>query len=171
MRNDTLPLTIYFSRFDTEPTYDNLTIFDLGSGLPIDTISGHYDQASPPDSVTAPSGKMFLIFSTNSSITGKGWEIYYPKKKNTGIAENSVQNKVSVYPNPARDFLFVSTLSGLSGELQLEMNDIRGLQILNFRLAAGTKTSKIDVSALKSGMYFLRITSGCGSVVKKVVID
>jgi hypothetical protein len=36
--------------------------------------------------------------------------------------------------------------------------------------SAGENTIPIDLSGLKSGMYFIRITTGSGSVTGKVVI-
>ncbi len=158
MRNDTLPLTVYFSRFDTEPIYDNLTIFDLGSGLALDTISGHYDPSSPPDSVTAPSGKMFLIFSTNSSITGKGWEIYYPRK-NTGIEESSRKNRLKVFPNPCSDLANLHFTSSLATIAELILSSVDGRQVMSKRIeaTAGENTIQLSTTALSSGVYIISI--------------
>jgi hypothetical protein len=171
LRNDTLPLTIYFKRFDTEPFYDNLTIYDLGSGNLLDTISGHYSTSNPPDSVTSPSGKMFLIFSTNSSVNGKGWEIYYPKQS-TGIHESSRPLRLRIYPNPCSGQVNLSFSSAQASNTELLLFSPDGRQLISRQVnaSAGENTIPIDLSGLKSGMYFIRITTGSGSVTGKVVI-
>ena len=171
LRNDSLPLTIYFKRFDTEPFYDNLSIYDLGSGNLLDTISGHYTTANPPDSVTSPSGKMFLIFSTNSSVNGKGWEIYYPKQS-TGIHESSRPGGLRIYPNPSSGRVSLSFGPAEAGNAELRLSSIDGRQVIcrQVNVSAGENTIPIDLTGLKSGMYFLRITSRSGSVVGKMLI-
>ena len=72
---------------------------------------------------------------------------------------------------PARDYLYLRTPSDNSGTLQVQLNNINGLPVLIGKLINDGNTPRIDVSNLSSGMYFLRITSGSGSVVKKVVIN
>jgi len=171
MRKDSLPLTIYFKRFDTEPHFDNLSIYDLGNGNLLDTISGHYDPASPPDSVTSPSGKMFLIFSTNSSVTGKGWEIYYPKIR-TGLEETIQKNDLAVYPNPASGLvnLRFSSTQASPAELILSAPDGRALLNMNQLAKAGENTIHFNVSSLPEGMYFISLKTLRGIHTGKLII-
>lgn len=66
--------------------------------------------------------------------------------------------ELAVYPNPANDWLIIETNS--SGLLRWEMLDITG------RLIDGGENlpadRRLDVSALPSGRYFLRVTSDNG---------
>ncbi len=171
LRTDTLPLTIYFKRFDTEPFFDNLAIYDLGSGKLLDTISGHYSTGNPPDSVTAPSGKMFLIFSTNSSVTGKGWEIYYPKKS-TGIQETSGNASLVIYPNPSSGLvnLKFSAASAAPAELVLSSPDGRPVMVAQYSAATGENTIQLNPGSLSEGMYFIRIKTINGIQTGKLII-
>ena len=171
-RNDTLPLTIYFSRFDTEPVYDNLTIYDIGSGLPIDTISGRYDGGKLPDSVTAKSGKMFLIFTTNSSVTGRGWEIYYPKR-NTGVEESKSAGSFTVYPNPGPGpvtIKFHSTATS-NGELLVSTPDGKNLISRNFLSNDGDNSINLDLSSLANGIYFVSLKTNSILRTLKLIIN
>lgn len=171
LRSDTLPLTIYFKRFDTEPVYDNLVIYDLGSGKLLDTISGHFDPASPPDSVTSPSGKMFLIFSTNSSVTGKGWEIYYPKR-NTGINETPGNTSLFIYPNPASGIVNLKFSSASAAQAELILSTTDGRPLIDKLQAAvpGENTIRFNPDGLPEGMYFIQIRTISGIQTGKLII-
>jgi len=172
MRNDTLPLTIYFSRFDTEPVYDNLTIYDLGSGKALDTISGRYDGTNLPDSVTAPSGKMFLIFSTNASVTGKGWEIYYPRR-GVGIKEKTAGKQLVIYPNPASGRFSVKFNSSQACSAELLISAPDGRPVLNRKISmtAGENTIVQQVTGISPGMYIVTLKSTDAVETGKVIID
>ena len=171
LRNDTLPLTIYFKYFDTEPGVDNLTIYDLGAGIPIDTISGHYDSTNLPAPVTSHSGKMFLSFTTNSSITGKGWEIYYPKK-NTGITETADDNSLVIYPNPASVMVSLrfTALKASQGDLLLSSTDGRPLLHKNVTIADGLNTIRLNVSGFNAGLYFISLKTNNSVFTGKLII-
>jgi hypothetical protein len=170
-RNDTLPLTIYFKRFDTEPSKDVLTIFDLGSGLPLDTISGRFDSTNLPAPVTSPSGKMFLIFTTNSSITGKGWEIYYPKRS-TGIKEITLNSPLDIYPNPAYSNITIriSANEACTGELVLSSPDGRRLISLPAAISSGENEIKMNIAGLPAGLYFIQMRGNISSGTAKLII-
>lgn len=171
LRNDTLPLTIYFRRFDTEPGFDNLMIYDLKAGLPLDTISGHYDSASPPSPVTSPSGTMFLSFTTNSNTTGKGWEIYYPKK-NTGIDVTADDNSLVIYPNPASRIASIRFTAKKPTNTELRLSSIDGRLLLSKQIAVeeDLNTIQFDVSNFISGLYFISLQTDNTIFTGKLII-
>ena len=170
-RNDTLPLTIYFKRFDTEAGKDALTIYDLGNGLPLDTISGRYDSTGMPAPVTSPSGKMFLIFTTNSTVTGKGWEIYYPKR-NTGINETRANSPLNLFPNPAREFVTIRITSNQpeSGEIILASPDGRQMIRLPVNAVQGENEFRLNLEGLSAGLYFVSLKGNISSAASKLII-
>lgn len=163
------PLTIGFNYFDTEQDHDFLKIYDLGSQSLLATYSGYYE--TPPDPVTAPSGKMMLAFSTNSSVRGQGWEVTYPF---TAIGENDEPLSFSFFPNPTTGALNVSF--ALPGETtcQLDIFDLTGRRVMALeekRMAAGKHSGVYDLSSLEKGVYLLRMKAGDRMVVKKIVIS
>jgi hypothetical protein len=166
-RTDGKPLTIYFGRFDTEPVFDKLEIYDLGAGSLIKTLSGHFDPLSPPDSVTSPSGRMFIIFSTNSSITGKGWEIHYPRKSSSGANNLPSTETLNVYPNPTTGMIFIRGWNETGKVLDVEVISPEGEILLKQKVSAN---EGINPSNLAAGIYFIRITNGPSVTVKKIII-
>jgi hypothetical protein len=68
----------------------------------------------------------------------------------------------------------VSSPHGLGGDLvQLKVFDIMGREIstlVNEQLAPGTYETTFDGSALSSGIYFYKLTSGSFSQTKKLTL-
>ena len=69
-----------------------------------------------------------------------------------GIEEVTYGNRPIVYPNPSVGELIISNVSSLDLR-NIEILDITGKSINSFE----TNLTKIDVSQLKSGIYFLRL--------------
>jgi len=70
-----------------------------------------------------------------------------------------------IYPNPASDIIFLQA----DKDLELRMTDVSGKLILREVTKAGT--SKIDVSDIKAGLYFMTLKSGETSFSKKIIIN
>jgi extracellular elastinolytic metalloproteinase len=85
---------------------------------------------------------------------------------NAGIGENSV-DFVSVYPNPAKDVLFVD-LTKRSDITELRMIDVQG-KVLTELVNLSPSVIDINVSGFKNGVYFLELTAADGSKTIRVV--
>jgi hypothetical protein len=84
----------------------------------------------------------------------------------TGIADRpSVTQDFSIYPNPAKDFIFVNNNDN-TGDL-LIISNIQGLIIKEFPVQ--NKFQKIDISDLAQGLYFVNyFRNPCGKSVKMI---
>jgi hypothetical protein len=78
-----------------------------------------------------------------------------------GIEDNEVTT-ISVYPNPAHDFVTVETCHGASVQ-SIIVSDVTGKTILS------SSESRIDVSALSEGMYFITIITENQKFVEKII--
>ena len=76
------------------------------------------------------------------------------------IEENTFKNRISVYPNPTKNTVQIQSESTL---LQAELFDLNGKKLHI------SKTKTIDVTALNTGVYFLKITTAGGKLWKKVL--
>jgi len=82
------------------------------------------------------------------------------------IDDKALSDKIALFPNPTTGELRVT-----SGELQvtnIEVLDIHGRKLLSHTSNLTPHTS-IDISHLQAGMYFVKITTGQGEIVKKIV--
>ena len=75
----------------------------------------------------------------------------------SGLAELEGGN-ITLYPNPATDQLQLSYSAGLNGNVQTDILDMSGKTVHSsaYALSSGA-TQSIDVSALKPGVYHIRI--------------
>lgn len=168
--NQKKPLTVYFKSFNTEPGKDLLKILDPETHDTLAIISGD-SLSGIPDSVSSPSGKMFLIFSTNSSVTDEGFHLYYPKST-LGNAEHSFPDDIKIFPNPAHDEIFLQIYAAKVNRLSAELLTLDGKVTLStmFQVNRGTNKQPIRVSGLNPGVYLLRIKGDEGLISRKIVI-
>jgi hypothetical protein len=76
---------------------------------------------------------------------------------------------VSIYPNPAHDHFYIKIrVNGISEDRSFEILDVCG-RIVMKDIIAGYDV-KIDVSKLAKGTYFVKVNSGNGCALKKLVV-
>ena len=112
------------------------------------------------DWVTLPIGQ----YKYGVSVDG-GYTIYWSdciNKDYQDLDENDIAD-LNVYPNPAQDFIRVETMCTSSLQ-RIDLYDITG------KLIVSSTDTEINVSKLKSGMYFVNILTDKGVVTKKVTI-
>ena len=76
------------------------------------------------------------------------------------VSENQLKNNIKVFPNPVTEQLFVEGVSGV----KLKVINLLGELVIN-----ETLDTTINVSELKSGIYFLQINSGNSQSVVKFI--
>ncbi|MFN4234770.1 MAG: choice-of-anchor B family protein [Bacteroidia bacterium] len=79
------------------------------------------------------------------------------------ISDNAVN--ISIYPNPAKNFIVVSTI-GIE-EYQLQIVDINGKIVVE--TSTEISHQSIDVSNLSKGIYFVKVKSNEKSFVQKLI--
>jgi len=80
------------------------------------------------------------------------------------VSVNNLEDAVNIYPNPAKDFIFVT---GAQIAI-LKITDLYGKQILNQNLS--NETEKIDLSHLNSGIYIISIDADGNHFESKLTI-
>ncbi len=84
------------------------------------------------------------------------------------VKEADIDNKISLYPNPAQQYLMVT--SELLDIETVVLYDITGRKMDMVPVEHNGKSIKIDVSQLPSSLYTLYIVTPQGSVQKKVQV-
>ena len=84
----------------------------------------------------------------------------------TGINDNTIENKVSVYPNPASDFLYVT--AKLKGQSTLVIYNNLGQEVMKYSYNEPFKV-QLDVQSLAKGVYTVKINNADGVVINKFV--
>lgn len=115
-----------------------------------DIVTGFY---LPVDAVKV--GTDLYVIEYNGDL----WKISFPAY--TALSENEVENDVIVYPNPftgTTQFEFNANAFGLA---KLDINDVQGKLMLsqqNIKVQSGKNKINMDLSNLKSGIYFYHFT-------------
>jgi hypothetical protein len=107
---------------------------------------------------------MYNFCNTAGVKTTDFWNVY--KLDNTlGIEQNfDKKEDLKIYPNPANDVL---NIEGLNEKADAYVYDLSGKLVLKNMIANG----QVDISRLAGGLYFIKVLSGEGSVVRKFVKD
>jgi hypothetical protein len=79
-----------------------------------------------------------------------------------GIADNINLQNITIHPNPAANILYID---GLANTATAEVYDISGKLLLSKQL----NENQIDISSLAKGLYFIKLSTAEGSVVRKFV--
>ena len=113
-------------------------------------------------------GTTYSFTVTADSLTqgNKRFELSYKAK--TAIAapiDNTSNTGVSVYPNPANDYVMINT----STAADINIYDSKGVLMRTEKSAAGN-TVKIRTGNWRGGMYVLHINDGQKTVIKKIII-
>lgn len=74
---------------------------------------------------------------------------------------------ISIYPNPVTDKFIVSNSLNAAGSLSISISNASGVIVKKIQNAAAYQT--IDIADLADGVYFLRIETSEGEVIKKIV--
>ena len=81
-------------------------------------------------------------------------------ESNLSIAENT-NYKLKVYPNPVKDKLFIS---GNKTPISISIFNVLGKEVISIK-----NTNNINVQALPSGVYMIRISDGIQQTAQKFI--
>tara|TARA_R110002049_G_scaffold80597_1_gene205005 strand:- start:358 stop:1371 length:1014 start_codon:yes stop_codon:yes gene_type:complete len=102
--------------------------------------------------------------------TGTGDQLAYPFQmygtEVLGVDDNTLSTQVSVSPNPAVNTVTISNRSNLNLST-VEIYNIEGKLLQNVNVDGSATT--LDISALASGIYMVKISSEQGSTTKKLI--
>jgi len=107
--------------------------------------------------------KVYMVAEDTSNNISLVYSESFPTASDVGI--NKIKNgDILMYPNPASDWLNIT----LPGKTEYAFVNILGKTVLSGKLEAGT--SKIDISGLVQGVYFVHLNFNGSSVVKQIII-
>ncbi|WP_298516935.1 T9SS type A sorting domain-containing protein [uncultured Kordia sp.] len=78
-----------------------------------------------------------------------------------------LETQIKIYPNPVTDILYIKL--NKSEVMNLQLVDIHGKQTLN-KSTEGEQI-ELNVSSLKSGIYFLKLNSNTTQFTKKIIVN
>jgi hypothetical protein len=103
---------------------------------------------------------LYSDFSFDESI----YDCYTPLY--AGLEENETQNNILLYPNPAKERLYINTSLPIK---ELTICNLLGQEIQKYNMTE--KTSSIDISGLKEGVYFVKLSNEKGVYATKIIVE
>lgn len=139
------------------------------------STEGEWNRFAVPfvyDGVAEEAAYILVTFTTNETPGGGSasdflWiddiELIYNE---LSVKENSILDKVSVYPNPVKSVL---NLGNLKTTTNYTVVSVLGEEIQTGRVSKGN--NKIDLSSMRRGVYFIRLQQGESTKVLKFIKD
>ena len=81
------------------------------------------------------------------------------------ISETEKTSSLSLYPNPVNDKLYIETLTQT---LTVEIYDVYG-RLQDYKTTRLQGDLSVDVSSLNSGVYFVKVVTEKGNIVKRLI--
>lgn len=85
-----------------------------------------------------------------------------------GIKEQTLNNKFTLYPNPASSMLYLKMDNSINASANIEITDIFGKRILK-KQCDNSMNQNIDIRELSAGVYFLTLSANGQSAVRKFI--
>jgi len=160
--------------FEDEEDGINLTYSAvLVDGTPLDGVASWltFDPASLTISGTPPTEEVTGVVVTATDSGGKSGELSFLIDVVTGLDEGMLSATIYIYPNPVDQKFTLKIQSVKKGTFDLRLIDLSGkvLQSKKIELTEGSIEQDIDVSDLKSGIYFVEITLGQERISRRIV--
>lgn len=151
---------------------DTLTVSG-GSSIPT-TIYGWSNGETTSSIIVNPSVpttySVFILSGMGGCTASAGFNVGI-SNCTLGIPEISAQPEISIFPNPTNSILTITMEKPISETSTLSITDITGRILLTKKITSSQSQINIDVSTLAPAVYFLKIQTNQGIVVKKFVKD
>ena len=167
-----LSITLNFDNFNTEQGPDKVQVYNIGVTPPVLMVSYSGDYTNNPiPPLTVNSGKAMVMWSTNSTIRGAGWNASYTTTTD-GVNNIKALSDLSVYPNPTDGMLNIQFTMNQSQSVRMEILSLNGEIMYNQDLGSvtGSIDKQIDLSSFAKGIYILRLISDSGTTNNKIVL-
>lgn len=150
----------------TEIDLFNSTGTDLDDFVPFDSGTGEYLLEWQNISESLPNSVVQLVLEGRSNASAESY--WFDNISFDGVigVDDQTANPFAIYPNPTNTG-YVNITSKVSGPKNVSIFDVLGKQVLNTTL----NIDRLNISALNSGVYILKIEQGNNSITKKLIVN
>jgi Secretion system C-terminal sorting domain len=146
--------------FDVERSLGNATQFTKVTFVPALANGGLIEnyEMNDPNSFAGTSYYRLKQFDVDSQ---------YTYSKIIAIDNTGPKESLTLYPNPARNILYLKIVSGSSGNGSVLLYDANGKMLTQQSsfIQKGSNLQQMDVNNLARGMYFIRLSTKGGTVL------
>ncbi len=162
-------LTLWFNEFSLADTLDKIVITNLVTHEQIAVYKGN----DIPDIITAPGGKILVLFSTNSTGTGDGWEAEYNSSMVGVTTLTNQEPNAVIIPNPAGDRAQLLFNCDQQEQVNIELRSLTGQLLKRWEIISKCGNNRLDIEAkdLSPAMYFVRICAENESKTLRLIVN
>jgi len=102
-------------------------------------------------------------------LTGNFWKPGTVATMTNNLLSENNNDKILIYPNPAKENIFIEIPSIQTGQMSAELYDMNGRKILDRKLNIDSQLATMDINDLKEGIYFLKILGNNFNQTKKII--
>ena len=164
--DDNTEITLWFNFLDVK-TGASLKLIDMDKNKLIANI---FETSGELPKFTLHTKKLQVSFTSNSDVTGKGFEIEYIVSP-VSILEQENINNLFIYPNPVIDKLFVKFNAEVTDDYNINIYNVMGQVVYHETLHnfMGEYDNTFNLNNFAQGVYMLQIKSSKGIITRKVV--
>ena len=121
---------------------------------PGDTASASTHVYPDQDGVARTGNITYVFFDSNDETDTVSYQVRYETRTDLSIASISIEPELSVYPNPATNYLEVKYTTPSSRKANFEIINLVGSKVYSKPLEATESTLSLNISNLNKGIYF-----------------
>jgi len=157
---------------------DSMEGWAAGSEVLLHTIDGGetWTQVLAGQTVGMELRAIYFTSANTGYVVGNG--VVFKYGEISGIGDGVETMPFEILPNPAKDKFTVQSQKFFEGmpsakveDAHIEIYDLNGRKLLEKQIKSGSETIEIDVSHLKSGVYFCRLITEKANATKKLMIQ
>lgn len=141
---------------DTWTTFTKSYIFDRADVLDLDSGNNTAKTIWQHIPILEMNTHGAVYYFDDINITWQEWN------SQTASSNDQIVNKVSIYPNPASQFI---TIDGVDESTNVDLYDISGKNVKSFMIKS--KSQQMDISDLVNGVYLARLNNNQTSLFIK----
>lgn len=131
-------------------------------------INVQYNAYPPPDTVN-------IYFSVENQYQDKSGGVLLVDDLNitfkpVAVESNGLTLKGRVFPNPAKDNLYVDVVNRGNEDISVSLFNSSGIEVLTNQFSSSASVNVLNISNLSSGLYFYCVTDGDKQLHGKVVV-
>ncbi|MFI5218002.1 MAG: T9SS type A sorting domain-containing protein [Bacteroidia bacterium] len=143
--------------------------YSAGAWTPTVATQWHHQIVSLNSYINNPN--VFLRFKATSAFGNNGYIDNINVAVNVGINEPSLQQHVSLYPNPSEGKAYLDVAFDHSQDLKVEIYNVVGEKVNSFDFVNTVGgILPLDLSALANGSYVVKISTGGETLMKPLQI-
>lgn len=139
----------------------DVTVFGGVGEITYDWDSGH---SGPNITGLGPGEYTVTVTDENDCSAEETFELFV-----TSIHDPDFADNISIYPNPAKEFVNVEFGSLSTSQWEIKLFDLRGIEIRNWNVANDSSETKLNLNSLSAGVYVLQIVSDLGKFEQIIV--